>query len=154
MNPTEVSGAPSRLTNTPKFSIPLTVPATTSPGRSDWRKSFRTFEGSGYVTVQTLFRTSEYPNLPTGTNGPVAKLERGEGTVVRAAGKPCAVHRDDRGELHAVSAVCTHLGCLVAFNNAERTWECPCHGSRFGVDGEVLQGPALEPLEPRDPSDL
>ncbi|MFF3215618.1 Rieske 2Fe-2S domain-containing protein [Streptomyces sp. NPDC002886] len=71
--------------------------------------------------------------------------------MVRAGGKPCAVHRDDRGGLHAVSAVCTHLGCLVAFNNAERTWECPCHGSRFGIDGAILQGPALEPLEQPDP---
>ncbi|AZM92763.1 FAD-dependent oxidoreductase [Streptomyces sp. W1SF4] len=89
-----------------------------------------------------------------GTNGPAEALRPGEGTVVRAGGKPCAVHRDDHGELHAVSAVCTHLGCLVAFNNAERTWECPCHGSRFGIDGEVLQGPALAPLERRDPTDL
>ncbi|MFI8419956.1 FAD-dependent oxidoreductase [Streptomyces sp. NPDC085479] len=85
-----------------------------------------------------------------GTAGPVRDLRPGEGTVVRGKGGPCAVHRDDRGGLHAVSAVCTHLGCLVAFNNAERTWECPCHGSRFGVDGAVLQGPALTPLEPRD----
>ncbi|MFI8511839.1 FAD-dependent oxidoreductase [Streptomyces sp. NPDC085460] len=85
-----------------------------------------------------------------GTGGPVRDLRPGEGTVVRGKGGPCAVHRDDRGGLHAVSAVCTHLGCLVAFNNAERTWECPCHGSRFGVDGAVLQGPALTPLEPRD----
>ncbi|MEU9182054.1 FAD-dependent oxidoreductase [Streptomyces sp. NPDC048550] len=92
--------------------------------------------------------------LGDGTNGPVRSLPPGEGTVVRAGGKPCAVHRDDGGELHAVSAVCTHLGCLVAFNNAERTWECPCHGSRFGVDGRVLQGPALRPLEPQDPGDL
>ncbi|MEX0172974.1 FAD-dependent oxidoreductase [Streptomyces sp. LMG1-1-1.1] len=86
-----------------------------------------------------------------GTDGPVRDLRPGEGTVVRGKGGPCAVHRDDQGVLHAVSAVCTHLGCLVAFNNAERTWECPCHGSRFGVDGEILQGPALSPLEPRDP---
>ncbi|MFG2749496.1 FAD-dependent oxidoreductase [Streptomyces xanthophaeus] len=92
--------------------------------------------------------------LGDGTNGPVRSLRPGEGTVVRAGGKPCAVHRDDRGGLHAVSAVCTHLGCLVAFNNAERTWECPCHGSRFGVDGEILQGPALEPLEQVDPGEL
>ncbi|MET9397103.1 FAD-dependent oxidoreductase [Kitasatospora sp. NPDC002965] len=92
--------------------------------------------------------------LGDGTNGPVAALRPGEGTVVRADGKPCAVHRDDQGALHAVSAVCTHLGCLVAFNNAERTWECPCHGSRFAVDGEVLQGPALHPLEQRDTSRL
>ncbi|MFF3728401.1 FAD-dependent oxidoreductase [Streptomyces erythrochromogenes] len=92
--------------------------------------------------------------LGDGTNGPAEDLRPGEGTVVRADGKPCAVHRDDEGELHAVSAVCTHLGCVVAFNNAERTWECPCHGSRFGIDGEVLQGPALKPLERRDPTDL
>ncbi|MFD3869274.1 FAD-dependent oxidoreductase [Streptomyces sp. NPDC058623] len=92
--------------------------------------------------------------LGDGTNGPVGGLRPGEGTVVRAGGKPCAVHRDDNGELHAVSAVCTHMGCLVAFNNAERTWECPCHGSRFGIDGTVLQGPALEPLERRTSEDL
>ncbi|MFF9498653.1 FAD-dependent oxidoreductase [Streptomyces sp. NPDC014656] len=89
-----------------------------------------------------------------GTDGAVRDLRPGEGTVVRAKGGPCAVHRDDQGGLHAVSAVCTHLGCLVAFNNAERTWECPCHGSRFGVDGEILQGPALSPLERRDPEEL
>ncbi|MFJ3202866.1 FAD-dependent oxidoreductase [Streptomyces sp. NPDC086989] len=92
--------------------------------------------------------------LGDGTNGPVRSLRPGQGTVVRAAGRPCAVHLDDRGELHAVSAVCTHMGCLVAFNNAERTWECPCHGSRFGIDGDVLQGPALHPLEQQDPAEL
>ncbi|MFE5491398.1 FAD-dependent oxidoreductase [Streptomyces virginiae] len=92
--------------------------------------------------------------LGDGTNGPAGDLRPGEATVVRAGDGPCAVHRDDQGELHAVSAVCTHLGCVVAFNNAERTWECPCHGSRFGIDGEVLQGPALKPLERRDPTEL
>ncbi|MEU9145007.1 FAD-dependent oxidoreductase [Streptomyces sp. NPDC048349] len=92
--------------------------------------------------------------LGDGTHGPVRSLEPGEATVVRVGGKPCAVHRDDQGELHAVSAVCTHLGCIVGFNNAERTWECPCHGSRFGIDGEVLQGPALRPLERQDPGEL
>lgn len=92
--------------------------------------------------------------LGGGSNGPVESLRPGEGTVVRAGGKPCAVHRDDQGRLHAVSAVCTHMGCVVAFNNAERTWECPCHGSRFAVDGEILQGPALSPLERRDPGEL
>lgn len=92
--------------------------------------------------------------LVDGSNGPVSELQPGEGTVVRGAAKPCAVHRDDEGHLHVVSAVCTHMGCLVAFNNAERTWECPCHGSRFGIDGAVLQGPALKPLEKRTPDDL
>lgn len=80
----------------------------------------------------------------------VAAIEPGGGAVVRLRGQPCAVHRDDDGALHAVSAVCTHLGCLVAYNDAERTWDCPCHGSRFGIDGAVLHGPAVPALERRD----
>jgi Rieske Fe-S protein len=49
--------------------------------------------------------------------------------------------------LHAVSPVCTHLGCHVKFNHAEKTWDCPCHGSRFGLDGAVLDGPAAQNLD-------
>lgn len=59
-----------------------------------------------------------------------------------------AAYRDDE-ELHLVSAVCTHMGCVVAWNDVEQTWDCPCHGSRFTPDGEVLNGPAVDPLEPR-----
>jgi Rieske Fe-S protein len=76
----------------------------------------------------------------------VADLAPGQGDVVQADGKRCAAYRDDAGQVHAVEATCTHLGCIVGFNDAERTWECPCHGSRFDVDGTVLQGPALKPL--------
>ncbi|WHX23339.1 FAD-dependent oxidoreductase [Streptomyces malaysiensis subsp. malaysiensis] len=67
--------------------------------------------------------------------------------VVRLGGRQRAVHRDEKGRLRSLSARCTHLGCLVRFNDAERTWECPCHGSRFAVDGSVLQGPAVRPLK-------
>ncbi|GAA2518401.1 FAD-dependent oxidoreductase [Streptomyces levis] len=81
---------------------------------------------------------------------PVESLPPGEGAVVRADGHRVAVYRDDDGALHAVSARCTHLGCLVDFNAAERAWECPCHGSRFDTDGKVIQGPATKPLERRD----
>jgi glycine/D-amino acid oxidase-like deaminating enzyme/nitrite reductase/ring-hydroxylating ferredoxin subunit len=81
----------------------------------------------------------------------VARIAPGGGAVVRVDGRHCAVHRDESGKLHAVSARCTHLGCLVRFNDAERTWDCPCHGSRFDVTGEVLQGPAVRPLERREP---
>jgi glycine/D-amino acid oxidase-like deaminating enzyme/nitrite reductase/ring-hydroxylating ferredoxin subunit len=83
--------------------------------------------------------------------GPVDDLPPGAGRVVRVGGGHRAVYRDEEGALHVLSATCTHLGCLVAFNDAERSWECPCHGSRFSVDGDVLQGPANRPLEPRDP---
>ncbi|GAB2868833.1 FAD-dependent oxidoreductase [Streptomyces deserti] len=81
---------------------------------------------------------------------PVESLPPGEGAVVRVDGHRLAVYRDDDGTLHAVSARCTHLGCLVSFNAAERAWECPCHGSRFDTDGKVVQGPATRPLERRD----
>ena len=79
----------------------------------------------------------------------VSELAPGEGAVMHVNGERTAVYRDDDGVLHSVSAVCTHLGCIVAFNNAEKSWDCPCHGSRFAPDGAVLQGPANEPLEVR-----
>jgi nitrite reductase/ring-hydroxylating ferredoxin subunit len=60
------------------------------------------------------------------------------------------VFRDRDGTLHAVSLRCTHMGCLLRFNAAERSWDCPCHGSRFDVDGSVLEGPAVAPLARRD----
>jgi glycine/D-amino acid oxidase-like deaminating enzyme/nitrite reductase/ring-hydroxylating ferredoxin subunit len=73
-------------------------------------------------------------------------LGRGEGGIVSVGGRRAAAFRDEEGTLHAVSAVCTHLGCQVEFNPAERTWDCPCHGSRFGVDGQVVHGPAVADL--------
>jgi nitrite reductase/ring-hydroxylating ferredoxin subunit len=80
----------------------------------------------------------------------VADVQPGTGGVVRVNGRRCAVYRDEAGTVHAVSARCTHLGCIVHFNNAEQAWECPCHGSRFGVDGAVIQGPANTRLEAVD----
>jgi glycine/D-amino acid oxidase-like deaminating enzyme/nitrite reductase/ring-hydroxylating ferredoxin subunit len=79
----------------------------------------------------------------------VDDIPPGHGALTRVDGQRVAVYRDPAGQLTAVSATCTHLGCLVHFNDAETTWECPCHGSRFAVDGAVLQGPATRPLEPR-----
>ncbi|MEU1056236.1 FAD-dependent oxidoreductase [Streptomyces sp. NPDC005876] len=81
---------------------------------------------------------------------PLDALPPGEGAVVRVDGHRVAVYRDEDGALHAVSPRCTHLGCLVGFNAAERAWECPCHGSRFDTDGKVVQGPATKPLERRE----
>jgi nitrite reductase/ring-hydroxylating ferredoxin subunit len=71
----------------------------------------------------------------------------GGGAVVGDGLGQQAVHRDDDGRLHRLSARCTHLGCIVAWNQAARTWDCPCHGSRFDVDGTVLEGPAKAALE-------
>jgi glycine/D-amino acid oxidase-like deaminating enzyme/nitrite reductase/ring-hydroxylating ferredoxin subunit len=76
----------------------------------------------------------------------IADLPRDKAVVTRHGASMVAAYRDESGAVHAVNARCTHLGCLVAFNNAERTWDCPCHGSRFAVDGTVIQGPAVRPL--------
>jgi glycine/D-amino acid oxidase-like deaminating enzyme/nitrite reductase/ring-hydroxylating ferredoxin subunit len=73
----------------------------------------------------------------------------GEGRLLKLDGDLVAASRDADGTVHAVSPVCTHLGCRVGWNRAERSWDCPCHGSRFGPDGRVLQGPAVEPLAQR-----
>ena len=79
----------------------------------------------------------------------LAEVGKGEGKIVELAGEKAAVFRDEHGLLHAVSPVCTHMGCHVGFNHAEKTWDCPCHGSRFDKDGKVLNGPAVTPLESR-----
>ena len=76
-----------------------------------------------------------------------AEIPAGEGAILRDGMRKLAVYRDEQGALHAVSAKCTHLGCVVHWNSAERSWDCPCHGSRFDVNGEVLHGPAATALE-------
>jgi glycine/D-amino acid oxidase-like deaminating enzyme/nitrite reductase/ring-hydroxylating ferredoxin subunit len=73
-------------------------------------------------------------------------LAPGEGRVLRNGLGKTGVFRAEDGKLHGVSLRCTHLGCLLRFNEAERSWDCPCHGSRFDVDGSVLEGPATSPL--------
>jgi glycine/D-amino acid oxidase-like deaminating enzyme/nitrite reductase/ring-hydroxylating ferredoxin subunit len=77
-------------------------------------------------------------------------LGLGEGVVVRRGREFLAVSRDHEGALHAVSAACSHLGCVLAWNAAEESWDCPCHGSRFSPDGEVLHGPAVAALERKE----
>jgi glycine/D-amino acid oxidase-like deaminating enzyme/nitrite reductase/ring-hydroxylating ferredoxin subunit len=84
--------------------------------------------------------------LPARTGSP-SDIRRGEARVVRDGIGKTGVYRDEHGTAHAVSIRCTHLGCLLRFNSAERSWDCPCHGSRFDVDGAVLEGPATEPLK-------
>ncbi len=78
-------------------------------------------------------------------------LKPGEAGVVTDLDGTWATYVDDDGVVHSVSSTCTHMGCLVSFNDVEREWECPCHGSRFGLDGSVLQGPATTAL--RRPSE-
>ncbi len=78
----------------------------------------------------------------------VENIQRADGGIVDVGGEKVAAYRDEDGNIHAVSPVCTHLACVVSFNKAEKSWDCPCHGSRFDIDGRVIQGPAVEDLSP------
>jgi glycine/D-amino acid oxidase-like deaminating enzyme/nitrite reductase/ring-hydroxylating ferredoxin subunit len=91
-----------------------------------------------YYLVRDRFAGSEGRSLRA--------LKRGQGKILDIDGKRVAAYRDPSGATVVRSAVCTHMGCAVAWNDAERTWDCPCHGSRFTTDGSVIAGPAESPL--------
>jgi glycine/D-amino acid oxidase-like deaminating enzyme/nitrite reductase/ring-hydroxylating ferredoxin subunit len=78
------------------------------------------------------------------------KLPAGWGEVVEWKGERIALYKDEGGKVSACSATCTHMGCIVHWNSAEKSWDCPCHGSRFNFDGKVIQGPANKDLEARN----
>lgn len=82
--------------------------------------------------------------------GSLDEVPAGEARLVRVGGKLVGAFRDDAGAVQAVNPTCTHVGCRLGWNTAERSWDCPCHGSRFAPDGSVLQGPATAPLERLD----
>lgn len=89
----------------------------------------------------------DYPFL--GSKNSYEDLKPGEGKIVEIDREKWAVCVDEHGKTHMVSAVCTHMKGIVAWNNAEKSWDCPCHGSRFSPDGQVLEGPALTNLKPK-----
>lgn len=78
----------------------------------------------------------------------VREIAPGEGKTIQLNGHKVAAYRDAKGRVSYCSAVCTHMQCIVGWNNAEKTWDCPCHGSRFHPDGRVISGPAEDPLPP------
>ncbi len=92
------------------------------------------------------FTTDWARTLCSPDRGPLAP---GEGQVVRDGPRPVACARDRDGTLHTVSAICPHMACLLEWNDAETSWDCPCHGSRFAPDGKLLEGPATDDLPPR-----
>lgn len=100
----------------------------------------RLFSGArGLVRIATDIRRPD---------SPWASIPPESARVVQFDGKQVAAYRDSAGRLHAVSAKCTHRGCTVEFNDAERTWDCPCHTARFSLDGTVVAGHVFttEPL--------
>lgn len=75
-----------------------------------------------------------------------ADIKPGEGKVIKANDQRAGAFRDEQGTLHVVDTTCTHMGCELTWNSAEKSWDCPCHGSRFTYEGDVVEGPALRPL--------
>lgn len=75
------------------------------------------------------------------------ELEPGEAALIKTEGDRIGVYKDEEGNLHMVDTTCTHLGCELTWNNGEKSWDCPCHGSRFTYEGDVVHGPAVEPLQ-------
>ena len=77
----------------------------------------------------------------------LTEVPKDEGKLLTINGDKIAAYRDDQGTVHAVSAVCPYLAWIVSWNNAETSWDCACHGSRFSCDGKVLHGPSVKDLE-------
>ncbi|HEX9423224.1 MAG TPA: Rieske 2Fe-2S domain-containing protein, partial [Pyrinomonadaceae bacterium] len=74
------------------------------------------------------------------------EVKPGGGAIISRGLSKVAVYRDPQGQIHELSAVCKHLGCMVKWNSLENTWDCPCHGSRYDARGKVIQGPANSDL--------
>jgi glycine/D-amino acid oxidase-like deaminating enzyme/nitrite reductase/ring-hydroxylating ferredoxin subunit len=113
------------------------------------RKSLRS--AAQYVKENVNVAKQYLDYVSPGEVGSVDEIRPGHGALVRQGLGKLAVFRDEQGALHSLSAVCPHLGCIVHWNSLEGTWDCPCHGSRFGTDGRVLNGPAAVGLERREP---
>lgn len=80
-------------------------------------------------------------------------LENGEGAVVKIDGERAGAYKDENGKLYVVNTTCTHMGCELEWNSGEHTWDCPCHGSRFSIEGDIIEGPAERPLSQIDVDD-
>ncbi|HYE64538.1 MAG TPA: FAD-dependent oxidoreductase [Pyrinomonadaceae bacterium] len=96
---------------------------------------------------ENLNVAAQYADLATpGDVDSADEIKPGEGAILRRGLKKVAVYRDDAGTVHERSAVCVHLGCIVSWNSKEKSWDCPCHGSRYDAYGKVFQGPANRDL--------
>lgn len=118
-----------------------------NPWAELYSPSRKVIHGTAHFIRDQLNTLAQYGTWAGGgKDASVDTIPPEEGAVIRDGLGKQAVYRDAAGQLHALSAVCTHLGCEVVWNPAEHSWDCPCHGSRFDTDGKVLHGPAVTPL--------
>ncbi|RJO61421.1 FAD-dependent oxidoreductase [candidate division WS5 bacterium] len=116
------------------------------PARKDYLYQAKTIIGESSKLASHLLSRhlkKHHFDLPTG-------FEAGEGKIIKVKGKKVAVYKDKDSRIYAVSPICTHMGCTVNWNGMEKTWDCPCHGSRYNYDGKVIHGPAQKDLKKED----
>jgi glycine/D-amino acid oxidase-like deaminating enzyme/nitrite reductase/ring-hydroxylating ferredoxin subunit len=112
------------------------------------RRALHASSAGRFVLENTNVATRQIAGHLQHRSSRLDEIPRGGGAVISLNGEDVAVSRQEDGRIHAVSATCSHMGCVVGWNTAESTWDCPCHGSRFTVEGRVLHGPALHDLAP------
>lgn len=122
-------------------------------GESPWSQVYdpSRFKAGASVKNFVVENTDVAKNLISGIlnfNPPEVDLKPGEGKITDIDGKKAGVYRDENGKLHLVNTACTHLGCELKWNSAELSWDCPCHGSRFSYEGDIIEGPALKSIKP------
>jgi glycine/D-amino acid oxidase-like deaminating enzyme/nitrite reductase/ring-hydroxylating ferredoxin subunit len=109
--------------------------------------SRKTLRALGKFAKENVNVSEQYADLVTpGEVDSAAEIAPGSGKIIRRGLKKMAVYKDEAGQVHEVSAVCRHLGCIVDWNSLEKTWDCPCHGSRYDTFGRVIMGPANRDL--------
>jgi Rieske Fe-S protein len=108
----------------------------------------KSLKAAGEFTRENLNVARQYVDRLTGGEVETeVQVPMGEGAVIRRGLHKIAVYCDSVGDLYEMSAVCPHLGCVVSWNTTEKSWDCPCHGSRFSAMGKVINGPANRDLE-------
>jgi Rieske Fe-S protein len=111
------------------------------------RKTLKPAVVTDYVAENANVVAQMRDYFTPGSEPSADQIRKGKGATLRDGVKKIAAYRDDSGTLHKFSAVCPHLGCVVRWDDFEKTWDCPCHGSRFDALGRVVNGPAVSDLE-------
>lgn len=111
-----------------------------NPSRQTIAASAKNFVVENFNVAKELIG-GKLSTLPTDED-----IKPGEGKIIEANGQKAGAYRDEQGTLHVVDTTCTHMGCELSWNSAEKTWDCPCHGSRFTYEGDVVENPANRPL--------
>lgn len=120
-------------------------------GESPWQEVYHPSRFNSASAVEFVVQNTDVGiNFVSGKLKPVQDeltVNPGEAIVADVQGHRAGVYKDSENQLHIVDTTCTHLGCEVQWNDAEHSWDCPCHGSRFTIDGKILEGPAMQELE-------